>query len=282
MNRKPATFLLPSLLALLLVITTLACSDGIADEDRPRRFEVPLPEVPENLIDLTHGFGPETIYWPTDDQGFHLDTVAKGPTEKGYFYAAHRFSGAEHGGTHLDAPVHFWETGATTDEIPLERLVGQGMVVDVSEAAFKNPDYQVTVADFEEWEKLHGPLLEDSIVLLRTGFGRYWPDRERYLGTALLGEEAIPELHFPGLHHEAAAWLRDERKIRAIGIDTASIDHGQSTNFESHVALFAGGIPAFENVAHMDKLPNKGFLVIALPMKIEGGSGGPLRIIAAW
>ena len=116
--------------------------------------------------------------------------------------------------------------------------------------------------------------------MLRTGFGKYYPDRKNYLGTDERGAAAVPKLHFPGLDPAAAKWLTEHRSIHAIGLDTASIDRGQSTLFESHRTLFEHNVPAFENVANLDRLPVKGFTVIALPMKIGGGSGGPLRIVA--
>lgn len=256
---------------------------GCAEKQAGERVVPPdWPEVPANIIDLTHAYDESTIFWPTDTQGFDLEVVAAGVTDQGYYYSANRFATAEHGGTHLDAPVHFYETGWTADEIPVERLVGHGVVLDVSEKAANDRDYQVNVEDFELWEKMHGRLPTGAIVLLRTGYGRFWGDRLNYLGTEKEGEAAIPELHFPGLHPSAATWLKNERSIRAIGLDTPSIDYGQSTDFKSHVILMSGNIPAFENVANLDKLPNTGFLVVALPMKIAGGSGGPLRIIAMW
>ena len=129
-------------------------------------------------------------------------------------------------------------------------------------------------------ERRHGRIPRRAIVLLRTGFGAFWPDRERYLGTAELGAQAVPKLHFPGLHPNGARWLVRERDVRAVGLDTASIDYGQSTLFESHRVLAAAGVPIFENVANLQRVPTEGALVIALPMKIEGGSGGPLRMIA--
>jgi kynurenine formamidase len=143
-----------------------------------------------------------------------------------------------------------------------------------------NFDYQVTTKDFVDWEKKHGRIPAGSILLLRTGFGRFYPDRTKYLGTEDRGAEAVTKLHFPGLHPDAARWLTANRSIKAIGLDTASIDYGQSTLFESHRVLFDKNIPAFENVANLERLPPKGFAVIALPMKIKGGSGGPLRIVA--
>jgi kynurenine formamidase len=232
------------------------------------------------LVDLTHPFDADTIYWPTDTQGFALETVSKGMTDQGYFYEANRFSTAEHGGTHLDAPVHFAENGWTADEIPVDKLVGPAAVVDVTAAAAADPDYLVSVADLEGWEAANGRLPDGAIVLLRTGWGGVWPDRQRYLGTARRGPEAIPELHFPGLDPEAARWLVEQRSIDAVGLDTPSIDYGQSKDFQSHRTLFAANVPAFENVAHLDQLPEAGATVLALPMKIAGGSGGPLRIIA--
>jgi len=138
----------------------------------------------------------------------------------------------------------------------------------------------VNVSDFEEWEVTNGPLPEDVIVLLHTGYGKFWPDRESYMGTAEIGPEAVAKLHFPGLDPAAAQWLVDQRKIKAIGLDTPSIDYGQSTLFESHQILFKANIPAFENVANLEKLPAKDAWVVALPMKIKDGSGGPLRIVA--
>ena len=240
---------------------------------------VTKPLWDQELIDLTHTFDAETIYWPTET-GFELTTRSAGMTDKGYYYEAHSLSTPEHGGTHLDAPVHFAQGGDTTDQIPLERLIGPGVLVDVSEASTKNRDYQVGVSDFKAWEEENGRIPKGAIVLLRTGFGGYWPDRKRYMGTDLRGEAGVAALHFPGLDPAAVPFLAD-RGISAIGLDTPSIDHGPSTHFGAHVALFKHNIPALENVAHLDQLPEHGFTVIALPMKVGQGSGGPLRIVAA-
>lgn len=231
------------------------------------------------VVDLTHAFDANSVYWPTAEQ-FKLETDFEGMTEKGYFYSAYRYSAAEHGGTHLDSPVHFAKGHYTVDQIPLDQLMGPAIVIDVTKQAAANPDYLVNVADFENWEKVNGKIRPGTIVLLRTGFGRLYPDRKKYLGTDERGAEAVAKLHFPGLDPAAARWLTQSRSIKAIGLDTASIDYGQSTLFESHRILFEKNIPAFENVANLEQLPVKGFNVIALPMKIKGGSGGPLRIVA--
>jgi len=231
------------------------------------------------LIDLSHAFDAETIYWPTEE-GFVLERGSAGVTAAGYYYAANRFRSAEHGGTHLDAPVHFAEGGWTVDEIPLDRLVGAGIVIDVSDRCAANPDYQIREEDLLRWEAEHGEIRPGSIVLLRTGYSRYWPDRERYLGTKARGEAAVAQLHFPGLHPAAAGWLVESREVAAVGLDTPSIDFGQSKLFESHRTLFAANIPAFENLTNLAALPATGFQVLALPMKIRDGTGAPLRIVA--
>ena len=232
------------------------------------------------IVDLSHDFSRETIYWVTAKE-FELEEVAKGMTEKGFFYAANNFSTAEHGGTHIDAPIHFAENGQTVDQIPLSNLVGNAIKIDVSKKAFNNPDYLVGIADFTNWEKEENQNIpEGSIVLLETGYSKFYKDKLKYLGTEERGEAAVKKLHFPGLAPEAAKWLVENRNIHAIGIDTPSIDFGQSQDFKSHVTLLSKNIPAFENLTDLEKLPSKDFQVIALPMKIKGGSGGPLRIIA--
>jgi kynurenine formamidase len=266
----------------LLAAVTVAQSPGIADPPDPNAREShPAAAGPraEHIVDLTHSFDRETIYWPTA-AGFNLIRGAAGVTEKGYFYAANRFSAAEHGGTHVDAPIHFFENRQTVDQIPLEKLIGEAVVVDVTTLCDENPDYQVDVGDLRRWETSHSRQLVDVIVLLRTGFGRHWANRERYLGTSRTGPSAVAELRFPGLAPAAAKWLAEHRAVKSVGIDTASIDYGRSRRFQSHVTLCEHNVPVFENVANLEKLPTEGAKVVALPMKIKGGSGAPLRIVA--
>ena len=232
------------------------------------------------IIDLSHDFSNETIYWVTAAE-FDLEVVAKGPTDAGFYYSANNFSGAEHGGTHIDAPIHFAENRQSVNEIPLEKLIGKAIKVDVSENALKDQDYLISIEDLKNWEaSQHMQIPDGSIVLLQTGYSKFYPDKKTYLGTDERGPDAVQLLHFPGLSPEAAQWLVNERNINAIGLDTPSIDYGQSTEFKSHVILLGKNIPAFENLTNLDQLPSNGFTVIALPMKIKDGSGGPLRIVA--
>jgi kynurenine formamidase len=253
-------------------IAALACA---CSSPQPSSSAFPSGEI----VDLSHTYDSTTIFWPTAD-AFRLEKVAEGITPGGYYYAANNLFTSEHGGTHVDSPVHFAQGKQTVDQISIDRLTGPAVVVDVTAAADRDPDYQVTVADIEQAEARDGAIPPNAILLIRTGFSRRWPDAARYLGTADRGAEAVAKLHFPGLHPDAARWLVANRQLDAIGIDTASIDYGQSTQYESHRALFERDIPAFENLTGLDRLPARGASIVALPMKIGGGSGAPLRAIA--
>ena len=275
---KPKVLHMKNVSIYLLILWVLAsCSEKpksgqeLADQQKPAK---------RMLVDLSHAYSDQTVYWVTARE-FELDTVFEGRTEKGYYYSAYNFSTAEHGGTHIDAPIHFSESGQTVEQIPLEKLIGPAIKVNVSSKAAENPDYLITIDDLMDWEQKHGIQIPDgSIVLLQTGFSEYYPNKVEYLGTDERGEHAIKLLHFPGLSPEAAKWLVDKRCINSIGIDTPSIDFGQSEYFKSHVILLGENIPAFENLTNLGQLPEKDFEIIALPMKIKGGSGAPLRIVA--
>ena len=252
----------------------------MAQTNRPSHHDAASFFAKGKWIDLTHSFSDETLYWPSVTNTFHLDTVYNGLTPGGYFYSAYSYSAPEHGGTHLDAPVHFAKGRLAADEIPLEQLTGNAVIIDVAAKVINNRDYLITVQDVQAWEKKHGQIPPGSIVLFRTGFGKHYPDAASYLGTTEKGEKGIANLHFPGIDPALSQWLVKNRKIKAVGLDTASVDYGQSKDFKTHQVLYEANIIGFENVANLDKLPPTGAYIIALPMKIKGGSGAPLRIIA--
>lgn len=259
-----------TLLLLAAAPALSACSPGATPADTGAGGE---------WIDLTHALGPDTIFWPTAEPYVH-EQVFAGTTEAGFYYSTYNLALSEHGGTHLDAPVHFAEGRQSADQVPLGRLIGPAAVIDVTAAAAADPDYRVTREDVLAWEADHGPLPEGAIVLVRTGFASRWPDAARYLGTTLKGDEGVAALHFPGLSEGAARLLAEQRSIAAVGIDTASIDYGQSKDYIAHQVILGRDIPAFENVADLSALPPTGALVVALPTKVKDGSGAPLRIVA--
>jgi kynurenine formamidase len=165
----------------------------------------------------------------------------------------------------------------TAAEVPLTSCIGPACVIDVSAQAAKNADYRLNVADVEQWERRHGRIPRGAVVIMHSGWGKFWPDKRRYLGTDKPMD--VPNLHFPGFSKEVAELLVKDRDIAALAIDTPSIDYGQSKDFIAHQVLNGANKPAFENVANVDRLPPTGATFIALPLKIEQGSGGPARII---
>jgi kynurenine formamidase len=230
------------------------------------------------IVDLTHPFNEKTLYWPTSPSSFELKQLAYGKTEGGFFYSSYAISAPEHGGTHLDAPIHFAEGRQTSDQIPVERLIGPAVVIDVSSKCAANRDYRATSQDVLDFEKKHGRIAARSLVLLRTGWSRFYPNRREYFGDDKPGDAS--NLHFPSYGEDAAKLLVEERKVAALGVDTPSIDYGQSRDFIVHQISAKANVYGLENLARLDELPPKGAVMFALPMKIERGSGGPVRAIA--
>lgn len=241
----------------------------------------PVLQSQISWVDLTYSFDSTTLYWPNNTKPFVHTTETEGITAGGYYYSSYSICTPEHGGTHLDAPIHFAAGKYTVDQVPLNSLTGNAVVIDVSGKALANRDYLVTKEDILKWEEANGKISDSTIILFRTGYGQFYPNREKYFGSAKTGPEALPELHFPGIDPSAAEWMVKERKVKAVGLDTPSLDFGQSSDFKTHQVLMGNNVPGFENLANLDQLPAKGIYVVALPMKIGKGSGGPLRIIAA-
>jgi len=248
-----------------------------ANQATPGQAGVPAPG---KVLDMTYPFDSETIYWP-NAPGFRLEKGDWGPSPGGFWYASNGYAAGEHGGTHLDAPIHFAEKGLTVDRIAVTDLIGPAVRVDVSAECRKNRNYQLQVSDIERWEQAHGPIPGGAWVIMYSGIGtEHYPDRKEVLGTALTGEAAIPELSFPGFSPEAAAWLVKERRIVGVAIDTPSIDYGRSSDFRVHQILYGAGKFGVENIANLDILPEAGATLYVLPMLIRDGTGAPARVFA--
>jgi kynurenine formamidase len=212
-----------------------------------------------------------------------LTKVGWGLTPGGWWYASNEFSASEHGGTHADAPVHFAAGGRTIGQIPINEWIGPAVKVDVTVKCDKDRDYLLSVDDLKTWEKDNGRIPEGAWILMYTGIGtRFYPDKKMVLGTEKIGQEAIPELSFPGFSAESAEFLVKERDIKGMAIDTPSIDRGKSVDFRVHQVLFAADKLALENIANLDRLPAKGATLYVMPMLIREGTGAPARVFAIW
>jgi len=239
---------------------------------------LPLDISEYHFVDLSHAYGSDTLYWPTAPSRFEKTVISYGETESGEFYSAFSICTPEHGGTHLDAPLHFAADGLPTEKIPLEKLIAPAVVIDVTEKTAADRNYLLSANDVRAFEDQHGRINPGAIVLLRTDWSRYWPDAKSHLGDDTPGE--VSELIFPSYGEDAARLLVEERGVAILGIDTASTDFGTSQNFVVHRIAADANVSNLENLTNLDKLPSTGALVFALPMKIEGGSGGPVRVVA--
>jgi len=231
-----------------------------------------IPSGKTLVVDMTYAINDKLPAWPGDDRVF--ESKVNATVEKnGYFTRS--FWMLEHYGTHMDAPAHFPPGNIPLDKIPEAHFFGPVVVVDVREEAAKDADYRLRVMRVEKWEAQHGRIMPGSIVLLRTGWGATrWPDQARYRNL-----DAAGVMHFPGFSVEAAKLLI-ERGAVGLGIDTLSIDYGASKNFEVHRVDLPAGLYNLENLANLDQLPEAGAFLIAAPIKLEGGSGGPVRVFA--
>ena len=230
-------------------------------------------------VDLTHAYDSQTLYWPSrPPMKFELKKLAAGMTPGGWFYSANSVCTPEHGGTHFDAPIHFHEQGQSTEQLPLAKLLAPGVRIDVTRQAGADRNYRLSREDVLSFEQRVGRIQPGTIVLLHTGWSRFWPDRLKYFGDA--SAEDASRLEFPSYSEEAARLLVEERQVALLGVDTASIDYGRSKDFIVHRTAAARNVGGLENLTSLDELPETGFLVIALPMKIAGGSGGPVRVVA--
>lgn len=243
----------------LAVLGVLALGVVITAQDRRPR-----------VIDLGHAIQATDPSW--DGTPAYQRTVVATIDKEGY--AGGKITIEEHFGTHVDAPAHFFPGGWTVDRIPVDRLFRPGVRIDVSKQAAANPDYRLTAADIQAFERSSGRIAEGAVVLIATGWDRRWPDRARYMN------EKNGVKHFPGLSAEAAALLARDRRVAGIGIDTPSIDYGPSTAFEAHHASMPHNVYHIENMARLLDLPATGFQVIVAPINIGGGSGGPARVFA--
>lgn len=230
-----------------------------------------IPSGRTRIIDLSHPLSDKFPLWPGDTRGFEAHENAS--IAKDSYFTRHVWM-LEHYATHMDAPAHFVAGQATVDQIPPPRLFGPAVVIDVTAKAREDADYRLTVERVAQWEGKHGRIESGSIVLLRTGWAARAGDAERYCNA---GEGAT--MRFPGFSVESARLLI-ERGVVGLGIDTMSVDYGRSQDFEVHLVSHGAGLYHLENLADLSALPEAGAFLVVAPIKLEGGSGGAVRVFA--
>lgn len=223
------------------------------------------------ILDLAYAINDKLVPWPGDERWFEAH-VSASIEKNGYFTRS--FWMLEHYGTHLDAPIHFPPGKIPLDKIPARQFFGAAVVVDVRKESAANADHQLPSSRLLDWEKQHGEIPEGAIVLLRTGWASRWPDRARYRN-----QDAGGRMHFPGFSVDAVQQLI-KRKISGIGCDTMSVDFGASDDFAVHRLALGAGLYHLENLSDLTDLPEKGAFLVVAPIKLEGGSGGPVRVFA--
>lgn len=232
------------------------------------------------ILDMTYTFCEDSIYWPTG-KSFKSKKVFRGINDRGHWYASNDYSANEHGGTHVDAPIHFAQNGRTIDQVPLQEWIAPAVKIDVTKQCAGNRDYRLQVKDIKDFEKKFGRIPDRAWVIMYTGIGtRFYPDKEKVLGTTKTGKKALNYLSFPGFSVESVRFLLKERNITGIAVDTPSIDYGKSKDFPVHLLLCGANKLAIENIANLDKLPCIGAVLYAIPMNIKNGTGAPARVFA--
>ena len=225
------------------------------------------------VLDLSYAINDKLVPWPGDKRWFEAQVNAT-VEKNGYFTRS--FWMLEHYGTHLDAPIHFPPGKTAVDQIPANQFFGPAVVLDVREESAKDPDYQAPVSRVEEWERKYGRISEGSVVLLRTGWASRWPDAQKYRN-----QDAQGKMHFPGFSVEVAKLLIS-RKVSGIGCDTLSTDYGASEDFAVHHLVLGAGLYQLENLPDLSGVPEAGAFLVVAPIKLEGGSGGAVRVFAIW
>jgi kynurenine formamidase len=226
-----------------------------------------------SIVDMTHSMSATMPFWPGPETNpFVHDTLSAHPDGAPSMAA---YQTPEHHGTHIDAPVHGGEGLLSVDLIPANDLFAPLAVIDVTASAEADADYQLSVEDVHQWESMHGLVPEGAVVIMRSGWNRYWDDSKAYFGADLEGR-----LHFPGFSVEAARFLVDERNVGALGVDTPSVDPGNARGFPAHGVGNGSGKYHLENVAAVDAVPEAGAFIVVAPVKIAGGSGGQVRLFA--
>ena len=248
---------------ILTVIATLS-TFSYADGQKIQPFSA------SKAIDLTHVMHDGMAFWPG---GVPFKKEALVTYESGG-YLLHQFVMGENTGTHVDAPAHFISGNKTIDRLPVNQLILPMVVIDTKSQVVKNPDYELTVKDIENWESMYGKIPAKSLVVMNTGWHKRFSSPEKYIN---MDDKKV--MHFPGFSAAAATTLVN-RNVAGIGIDTLSLDHGPSKTFAAHVVMLKANKYQVENMANLDELPSTGATAVIGVLPVQGGSQAQARIFA--
>ncbi|KAK7495470.1 hypothetical protein BaRGS_00013168 [Batillaria attramentaria] len=231
------------------------------------------------VIDLTYDVGDDSIYWPIYPP-VSFNILQRGiNNNNGLYMEYNTFGMAEHTGTHSDAPAHFIQGGWRAHRVPPSRLVGQGVVVDVSAKVKDNHTYKLTVEDLLDWEARYGQIPKNSVVFVHTGWGERYPNKTLVFNSATGNDTDPSTFRFPSMEGDAASFLANNRTLLAVGVDVPGPDLNVDPH-PAHVALLSKRVLILENVANIDRLPTKGATIVIGMIKLYDGSGGPSRLLA--
>ncbi|MDQ7832962.1 MAG: cyclase family protein [Desulfovibrionaceae bacterium] len=269
------TLLLPLAMCLALASAT-AC---------PAADELTLADAwmviaSKRFVDLTHAFAPGIPHWKgfPDERRETVYGYAPGEGTMGSGFYAQTFTHVGQWGTHVDPPAHFVPGLRTVDQIDVKEMILPLVVLDVHEAAAKNPDYTVTMDDVRAWETRHGPVPRGAFVALRTDWSTRWPDM-----AAMQNKDAGGISHTPGWSLEVLRYLYEERGVTASGHETTDTDPGVATSRDDYsleAYILGRNRYQIELLAHLDEVPESGALVVAAFPKPQDGSGFPARVFA--
>ena len=234
---------------------------------------MPNPDIYRAIIDLTHTLNDHSPNWEGTAQSPFQAKELGNIDRDGYYSRV--FTTQEHYGTHLDAPAHFAKGMWTVEQIPAERLVRPLVVLDVRAKAKNNPDYEVSVEDVAAWESAYGPVPNGAVVMAYSGWDARWNSQTEFQN---LGRDQLP--HYPGYSVETVKFVVKTLDAVGIGIDTMSVDIGATTTYPVHQFTSKENVYHLENVANLALAPPTGATVVVAPIKLENGSGGPVRVLA--
>ena len=245
-----------------------AAASAIAAEGGADLGETYATLAAKSFIDLTHTFGPSTPHW----KGFGEEKVTVLYTIPKDGFLVQQFTHVGQWGTHIDAPAHFHEGLRSIDQIPPTEMLMPLVVLDVHSKVALNPDYTLTIADVEAWEKKHGRIPAHAFVAKR------WPD-----DAAMQNRDSAGHAHYPGWSKDVLKALYEDRHITASGHETTDTDPGTATDKEDYsLESYILGLNHYqiEMLANLDHVPEAGALVLVMWPKADGGTGFPARVVA--